>query len=201
MSVQVTYPCSLLIYGKNLLPSCTLNGADDGAGTMSEHKVSSLQKILKDERGQMLPLVAVMLVVLAGNGRLGNRRGPRLRRLSTTAGCQPMQLPSQQPNICQTLQRQPLLQFYTAEQRQEINAVTSLTNVGMASGYPLYRCLTSLNLACLTSSGVATGGANAVVVKQTGTVNTDLWGVGWLQNHYTDSNCNSSDERRSRSSL
>ena len=49
-------------------PSAELysHGADDGAGTMSEHRVSFLQTILSNERGQVLPLVALMLVVLLG---------------------------------------------------------------------------------------------------------------------------------------
>jgi Putative Flp pilus-assembly TadE/G-like len=139
---------------------------------MSKHKVSPLQTILKDERGQMLPLVAVMLVVLLGMAGFvidAGRAYVGYRQLQASTDASALAATQYMPNTTTATAAAVLYGGATGGK----NAVTSIKNVGMVSGYPLYKCLTvTVNLACLTSTGGATGGANVVVVKQTGTVNT-----------------------------
>jgi hypothetical protein len=138
---------------------------------MSGHRFSPLQTILKDERGQMLPLIATMLVVLLGMTGLvidAGRAYVGYRQLQMATDAAALAATQYMPDTTTATAKAIAYGGSTAGS----NAVTSLKNVGMVSGYPQYKCLTSLGLACLTPTGGATGGANAVVVKQTGTVNT-----------------------------
>jgi Putative Flp pilus-assembly TadE/G-like len=147
-------------------------GAGNGARTMSGHKVSPLQKILKDERGQMLPLVAFMLVALLGMTGFVIDTGRAYigyRQLQASTDAAALAATQYMPNTTNATAAAVLYGGATGGK----NAVTSLKNVAMVSGYPQYKCLTvSVNLACLNSTGGTTGGANVIVVKQTGTVNT-----------------------------
>jgi Putative Flp pilus-assembly TadE/G-like len=137
---------------------------------MSARTVSSSKTTLKDESGQMLPMVAVMLVVLMGFAGLVidvGRAYVGYRQLQASTDAAALAATQYMPDTTTATAQAIAYGGSTAGK----NAVTSLKNVAMVSGYPAYKCLTSLGLACLTPSGVATGGANAVVVKQTGIVN------------------------------
>ena len=141
---------------------------------MSAHRVSSFQKVLKDERGQMLPVIAVMLsvvllgfvgfVVDVGRAYIGYRQLQSATDASVLAAAQAL------PNF--TNATAAATSYGGAA--GSLNAISGLTNVAMPSGYPLPECLTTLKnegMACVTLIG-GTGGAtaNAIQVKQTATV-------------------------------
>jgi Putative Flp pilus-assembly TadE/G-like len=135
---------------------------------MSKHRVSFLQTVFSNERGQVLPMVALMLVVLlgftglvvdVGHAYVANQQ----LQASTDAAALAASgaLPDQSAATT-------VAQKYGAVSGG-YNQVPILTNVTMPT--PQYRCLTSLSLPCITSGGAATGGANAMTVTQTGKVN------------------------------
>ncbi len=135
---------------------------------MSEYRVSSLQTILKDERGQMLPIVAFMMVVLlgltgfvidVGRAYIGYRQLQAAADASALAAAGYLPDNTTAGNVATS---------YSGS-TGNYNAISTLSNVGMATGYPKYNCLTTLTklgLAC-----IAPANANAIVVKQQGTVN------------------------------
>jgi Flp pilus assembly protein TadG len=131
---------------------------------MSAHRVSSLQRILKDERGQMLPMVAVMLTVLLGFSGIVvdvGRAYVSYRQLQASTDASALAAAEALPDNTAATAAATTYGGATGG----LNAVANLTNVAMVSGYPAYKCLTTLGLPC-----VAPASANAVVVKQTGTV-------------------------------
>ena len=132
---------------------------------MSAHRASFLQKILKDERGQILPIAAFMIVVIlvgftgfvvdTGRAYVGYRQLQSATDASALAAAQAL------PN--NTTATTAATTYGGAS--GSLNAISGLTSVGMVTGYPQYKCLTTLGLAC-----VAPANANAVQVKQTATV-------------------------------
>ena len=132
---------------------------------MSAHRVSFLRTIRKDERGQMLPMLALMLVVLMGFAGLVidvGRAYIGYRQLQAATDSAALAASQYLPN--NTTATTAATTYGAASGSK--NAVAMLTSPAMVTGYPQYKCLTSLGLAC-----IAPANANAVVVKQTGTVN------------------------------
>ena len=131
---------------------------------MRAHLASSLQRFHRDERGQMLPMVAVSLVALLGFTGLvvdSGRAYVAYRQLQSATDAAALAAAQALPNTTAT----NVAATYGGA-TGGLNAVSGLTNVKMVTGYPALKCLTSLGLAC-----VAPASANAVAVKQTGTLN------------------------------
>jgi hypothetical protein len=128
---------------------------------------------LKDDRGQVLPIVALMLITLIGMAGLVADLGHAyyIRRelqastdAAALAGAQ--SLPG--PNAVAVANQYSSL-------ANQLNARTNLPGVTMASGYPMLRCLSTL-----TKQGmpcVAPANANAISVLQRITVPTYFAGV------------------------
>jgi Flp pilus assembly protein TadG len=134
---------------------------------MSQHRVSSLLTILKDERAQMLPMVAMMLTVLLGvTGFVIDvgRAYIGYRQLQSATDASALAAAGALPDTTTAMTNANNYSALTGN----YNVIPTLSNVGMVKGYPSVTCLTTLQalgLAC-----IGTGGGNAVVVKQTGTV-------------------------------
>jgi hypothetical protein len=130
---------------------------------MSEHRVSFLQTILSNERGQVLPLVALMLVVLLGFTGLVVDVGHAYvanQQLQASTDAAALAASGYLPNNTNATAKATLYGAGTGG----LNPVPILSGVTMAA--PVYKCLTSLQLPCL-----APASANAVTVSQTGKVN------------------------------
>jgi Flp pilus assembly protein TadG len=131
---------------------------------MSEHRVSSLRAILKDERGQMLPIVAFMLITLLGvTGFVIDvgRAYVGYRQLQSATDASALAAAGALPDNATALTN---ADNYSAK-AGKFNAISTLNNVGMVASITCLKTLQDLGLAC-----IGTGGGNAVVVKQTGTV-------------------------------
>jgi uncharacterized membrane protein len=138
---------------------------------MREQRGSFFQTILRNERGQMLPIVAFMMVVLLGFTGLVVDVGHAYvgyRQLQSSTDAAALAAVQSLPNNTTAT---AVATAYGAASGAH-NAVTMLSNPQMMTGYPQYKCLTSLGVPC-----IAPANANAIVVKQTGTVHMTFGAV------------------------
>ena len=134
---------------------------------MSEHRVSPWM-ILRNERAQMLPMVAMMFTALLGvTGFVIDvgRAYIGYRQLQSATDASALAAAGALPDNTTALQN---ADDYSAKAGKK-NAISTLSAVGMVSGYPSIACLKTLQDLGLACIGI--GGRNAVVVKQVGTVN------------------------------
>ena len=132
---------------------------------MSARWILFSKTVFKDERGQMLPIVAFMMVVLLGlTGFVidAGRAYVGYRQLQAATDAAALAAAEYLPNNTTATTAATTYGAATGG----LNAVSMLASPAMVTGYPLYKCLTSIGLAC-----VAPANANAVVVKQQGIVN------------------------------
>jgi Flp pilus assembly protein TadG len=130
---------------------------------MNEKMRLFLTRLYREERGQALPLIAFAMVMLLGMAGfvidVGNVYFTYHKLQSSTdaaalAGSQYM------PNTTAAT----VATAYSGVSG-DANAAGNMPGVTMVSGYPQYKCLTSVNYPCL-----APAGGNAIVVKQQITV-------------------------------
>ena len=133
---------------------------------MSQHNKSFLPRARKDERGQTLLVVSAMMVVLLAFGALVVDFGRvyfSLRELQAATDAAALAGAEALPNGTGTT----TATLYSAVSGDK-NAYSNLPNVTMVSGYPLVKCLTTLEnqgIACVSPSD-----GNAIQVKQQVTV-------------------------------
>ena len=133
---------------------------------MNRHNKSFLRRAHKDERGQTLIMVSVMMVVLLAFAALVVDFGRvyfSFRELQASSDAAALAGAEILPQSTATT----TATSYSAISGDK-NAYSNLPNVTMVSGYPLVKCLTTL-----TNQGipcVAPAGGNAIQVKQQATV-------------------------------
>jgi Flp pilus assembly protein TadG len=144
------------------------------------NKLFFLHKAYKDQRGQMLPVVAFLMIILLGFAGLVVDFGHvyysyRLLQASTDAAA----LAAAQGLPNQATAKTYATNYSSLSGKQ--NAFTNLTSPAFVSGYPLFKCLTTLTnqgIACVSdSSGGSVTTANAVQIKQQATVPTTFLGL------------------------
>jgi hypothetical protein len=135
---------------------------------MNQKSESFLCRMLKDQRGQALPIVAFILVGVLGMGGLivdSTHLYVSYNELQASTDAAVLAGAAFLPNATATTEATT----YSAVSGSN-NAQPNLPNVTMVSGYPLLRCLTTLTnegIAC-----VAPANANAIQVKQQAVVST-----------------------------
>jgi Flp pilus assembly protein TadG len=133
---------------------------------MNQHNKSLLRRAHKDERGQTLVMVAVMMTVLFGFAALVVDFGRVyfcFRELQASSDAAALAGAEVLPNSTATT----TATSYSAVSGDK-NAYSNLPNVTMVSGYPLVKCLTTLTNQGIACSAPANG--NAMQVKQQATV-------------------------------
>ena len=134
---------------------------------MRFNPISLVSRLLKDERGQMLPIMAVVVVATVATAALsvdlgrcfyGQRELQNSANAAALAGAQV--LPNSGAATAAT--------GYSSLSGDN-NANANMSNVTMVSGYPAVECLTTLSNAGM--SCVAPGNGNAVQVKEQMVVN------------------------------
>jgi len=125
-----------------------------------------LRGLLKDEGGQMLPVMAALLIGFIGTAALSIDLGRAFvdyRELQASTDAAALAAAQSLPNTSATT----AAATYSSESG-DLNAENNLTNVTMATGYPKLECLTTL-----TNLGIgctSPANANAVQVRQQMTV-------------------------------
>ena len=133
---------------------------------MNQHNESFLRRAHKDQRGQVLIMVLVMMVVLLGFAAFVVDFGRiyiSFRELQASTDAAALAGAEVLPNSTATT----TATLYSGVSGNK-NAYSNLPNVTMVSGYPKVKCLTTLTnqgIAC-----VAPANANAIQVKQQVTV-------------------------------
>jgi Flp pilus assembly protein TadG len=133
---------------------------------MNQHNKSFLRRAHKDERGQTLVMVAVMMTVLFGFAALVVDFGRvyySFRELQASSDAAALAGAEALPQSTATT----TATSYSAVSGDK-NAYSNLPNVTMVSGYPLVKCLTTLTNQGIACSAPANG--NAMQVKQQTTV-------------------------------
>jgi Flp pilus assembly protein TadG len=127
---------------------------------------SFIRRLLKDERGQMLPMMALLLVGMAGTAAMSidlGRAFVSYRTLQASTNAAALAGAQSLPNSTAAT----AAATYSAG-TGDLNATANLANVTMVSGYPKLLCLTTLSN--MGMSCVAPANANAIQVKQQTTV-------------------------------
>jgi len=137
---------------------------------MNQHIKSFLRRAHKDQSGQTLGMLALMMVVIFAFAALVidfARIYFAFRQLQASTDAAALAAAYALPNSTTATAAATLYSGVAGNK----NAYSNLPNVAMVSGYPKMRCLTSasVGLPCLDSSGniVGSGGANAIQVVQT----------------------------------
>jgi len=136
---------------------------------MNQHIKSFLRRAHKDQSGQTLGMLALMMVVIFAFAALVidfARIYFAFRQLQASTDAAALAAAYALPNSTTATAAATLYSGVAGNK----NAYSNLPNVAMVSGYPKMRCLTSasVGLPCLDSSGniVGSGGANAIQVVQ-----------------------------------
>jgi hypothetical protein len=122
-----------------------------------------LRRLLKDEHGSVMPILALMLtsmVAIAGLTLDAGHAYFTFRELQTSTNAAALAGAKQLPNTTAT---SVAIQYSSLA--GDLNVKSGLSGVTMVSGYPMLKCLTSLSnegMPCLSPSN-----ANAIQVKQT----------------------------------
>jgi Flp pilus assembly protein TadG len=127
---------------------------------------SFTRRLLKDERGQMLPMMALLLVGMIGTAAMSidlGRAFVSYRALQASTNAAALAGAQSLPNSTVAT----AASTYSAV-KGDLNANANLSQVTMVSGYPKLLCLTTLSN--MGMSCVAPANANAVQVKQQTTV-------------------------------
>jgi hypothetical protein len=140
---------------------------------MNERFKSFLIQLRKDQRGQMLPVMALMLTGLLGMSALAvdiGRAYASFRDLQASTNAAAMAGASGLPNTTATT-----IATQFSSLNGDNNAYNFMPNVQMVSGYPKMVCLTTLTN--LGVSCVAPANANAIIVQQQVVVPTFFAGL------------------------
>ncbi len=134
---------------------------------MNINRESRLYRLFKDDRGQMLPMMSILLIGFLGTAALSVDLGRAFygyRELQASTNAAALAGAHVLPNAGAAAEATAFSSL-----SGDNNAQNNLSNVSMVSGYPKLECLTSLSNQGM--SCVAPASANAVQVQQQMVVN------------------------------